>query len=74
MTPADLPRALARVPEKRLLIFSLARELAPDGSLDAERAIQRVKEIDEAIEEAEAYARHTLGLLQCLMRQWKHLV
>lgn len=65
----NLVNALKRIPEVRLRLIDLAWEVArDDGSIDMDRLLQKVKEIDEAIAEARAYAETTRKASQCLMR------
>lgn len=66
MNPEELAAALRRVPEARLSIFALARELAGPEGLDFEKASQRLDEVNQAVAEAKAYADATEELLKCL--------
>lgn len=60
MRPEELARALRTVREARLRLLELARELmGKDGGLDLEKAAFLRKELEEAIAEAEEYARAT---------------
>lgn len=72
MTPEELVAALRRVPEARLKIFALARELAGPDGLDFERAIERLDEIEAASKEASAYAAATQEVVRCLLREFAH--
>jgi hypothetical protein len=67
LTPDELVRALRTVPEKRLRILELARELANEkGELDLERAAARADEVEMADREASAYAQATRNVLRWL--------
>ena len=60
MTNQDLIRALGTVPEKKLVLLELARELlGPDGTLNMERAAAMAAEVKTAVDEARAYATET---------------
>ena len=62
-----LVRALRTVPEKRLRLVELARELADEaGELDLEKAAKRLDEVDLAIREASVYAQATGRVLRWL--------
>jgi hypothetical protein len=66
--PDDLVRALRTVPEKRLSILDLARELANEkGELDLEKMRARVDEVEMADREARAYAQATSMVLRWLV-------
>jgi len=67
MNASDLIGALKQVPETRLRLIELARQVVrEDGSLDGERASFLVREMQEAIAEAEGYARATQEAVRCL--------
>ena len=67
MDAYDLIRVLKEVPECRLRLIELAWEtVGDDGSIDPEKLGFRRKELEEAIAEAEAYAKATRGAVQCL--------
>jgi hypothetical protein len=71
MTAGDLVASLRTVPEIRLAIFQLARELVnADGELDEDLAISRMAEIRLACQEAqdykEAVQRLHRSLQECL--------
>ena len=67
MTAEEIVRALRTVPEKRLRLLELAREVAgEDGSLDMERAAFLRLELEQAIQEAEAYCDATREMVRCL--------
>ena len=69
MINQDLIRALEAVPEKKLRLLELARELVgPDGKLDMDRAVARVAEVDAAVKEARAYISETEKLKWALQR------
>ena len=69
MTPQDdLIRALEMVPEKHLRLMELAWELCPDGVFRPERAMAYAAEIEEAVQEAEAYIQATEQLRWALKR------
>ncbi len=56
MTPQEIAELLRRVPEKRLRIFGLARQcLGAEGDLDFAMVASLTGEMDDAMEEAEAY-------------------
>ncbi len=68
MESHDLIRVLKEIPECRLRLIDLAREMVgDDGSLDTEKLGFRRKELEEAIAEAEAYAKATREAVQCLI-------
>jgi len=65
----NLVNALKRIPEVRLRLIDLAWQVArDDGSIDMDRLLLNVKETDEAIDEARAYAETTGKASRCLMR------
>ena len=67
MNTDDVVRALISVPEKRLRLIELTREIvAEDGSIDPKKVSFYRKELDEAVAEAEAYARETNEAVRCL--------
>ena len=67
MDTSKLIDALRVVPEFRLRLIELAWEVVrDDGSLDPERLTFRGKELKEAVDEAEAYARATKEAVQWL--------
>lgn len=67
MNTSDVVRVLTGVPEVRLRLIDLARQVArEDGSLDDERAAFFRKELEEAISEAQAYAQATKEAVRCL--------
>ena len=71
MKNQDLIAALEAVPEKRLRLVELARELLkPGGEVDLEACSTSplLEEIREAVEEAEAYAKQTGELRWSLAR------
>jgi len=69
MINQDLIRALEAVPEKKLRLLELARELVgPDGKLDMDRAVARAAEVDAAVKEARAYISETEKLKWALQR------
>ena len=56
-TMEALIEAVETVPERRLSIFELTRQVVrEDGSLDHDAVLLRMKELDLAIDEAKAYA------------------
>ena len=60
MTPVEIVQALRTVPETRLRLVELAWEcVGPDGHLDMEKAARRMKEIEDAADEAHAYTSAT---------------
>ena len=67
MKSGDLVRALKGVPEFRLRLIDLARELVgEDGSIDFDKAAFYRKELEEAIGEAEDYSQATKEAVRCL--------
>ena len=69
MINQDLIRALETVPEKKLRLLELAKELVgPDGKLDMDRAVARAAEVDAAVKEARAYISETEKLRWALQR------
>ena len=69
MINQDLIRALETVPEKKLRLLELAKELVgPDGKLDMDRAVARAAEVDAAVKEARAYISETEKLKWALQR------
>ena len=69
MLHQDLIKALEAVPEKKLRLLELARELVgPDGKLDMDRAVARAAEVDAAVKEARAYISETEKLKWALQR------
>jgi len=69
MINQDLIRALEAVPEKKLRLLELVRDLAgPDGKLDMDRAVARAAEVDAAVKEARAYISETEKLKWALQR------
>jgi len=69
MINQDLIRALEAVPEKKLRLLELAKELVgPDGKLDMDRAVARAAEVDAAVKEAQAYISETEKLKWALQR------
>ena len=69
MINQDLIRALEAVPEKKLRLLELVRELVgPDGKLDMDRAVARAAEVDAAVKEARAYISETEKLKWALQR------
>ena len=69
MINQDLIRALEAVPEKKLRLLELARELVgPDGKLDMDRAVARAAEVDAAVKEARAYISETEKIRWALQR------
>jgi PRTRC genetic system protein C len=60
---------LRRVPEKRLRVFELARELLDArGDLDVDEAARRQPEVNLAVTEAKAYAAATQQASEALRR------
>lgn len=69
MINQHLLRALEAVPEKKLRLLELAKELVgPDGKLDMDRAVARAAEVDAAVKEARAYISETEKLKWALQR------
>jgi len=68
MDTCDLISALKAVPEFRLRLIELAWEVTgDDGSLDLKGLAFRAKELEEAVDEAKAYARATREAVECLI-------
>ena len=71
---ADLVCFLKQVPETRLRILELCRELVrEDGAIDGEKVAFYSKELTEATKEAEQYSRETQEAVRCLRelaRSW----
>ncbi len=60
MKSSDLVEVLKDLPEVRLCLITLAWELTgDDGDLDMDKLTFRIKEVKEAVDEAEAYQRAT---------------
>ena len=60
MKPHDLARALEGVPETRLRLVELAREVVnEEGKVDLELCLPRAAEIEAAVDEARTYAHGT---------------
>ena len=69
VTPGGLVKALRKVPETRLSIIELTWKVAgKDGSLKPETVAFHRKEIDQAVDQAEAYAKETKETVSCLIR------
>ena len=67
MTPQDLINSLRTVPEKRLQIFQLIRDLTgTDGRIDDERASFQAEAVKLASDETAAYAQATERLRRTL--------
>lgn len=65
----NLVEALKQLPEVRLHLIDLAWQVArDDGTIDMEQLLQQVKEVDDAVAEAKAYADSTRKAVLCLMR------
>lgn len=64
----SLIEAMKQLPEVRLRLIDLAWQTTKDdGSLDADQLLLMSKELDEAIDEARAYANATRKAVSCLM-------
>ena len=69
MKPCDLVKALKKVPETRLSIIELTWKVAEkDGSLKPEIVAFHRKEIEQAVAQAEAYARETKEMTRWLLK------
>jgi len=69
MTPQDLIEILKTVPEKRLKLIELARQVVKeDGGLDQNKLASLAEELELAIEEAQVYAKATEGALWSLKK------
>jgi len=67
MKSSDLICALKEVPEFRLRLLQLARELVgEDGTIDFEKAAFYRKQTEDAIKEAQGYAQATKEAVRCL--------
>ncbi len=63
----NLIEALKQVPEVRLRLIDLAWQVAKDdGSIDNDRLLMMTKELQEATDEARAYAESTRKAVSCL--------
>jgi len=63
----NLIEALKQVPEVRLRLIDLAWQVVKDdGSLDADQLLMMAKELQEATDEARAYAESTRKAVSCL--------
>lgn len=68
MKPKDLIKILEAVPETRLRIFPLARDLVGEnGGIDPAKVAFNQKELTEAVEEAKAYSAATNEAVRCLI-------
>ena len=68
MKNKDVIRVLKTVPEVKLRIIDLAwKVVKEDGSIDPEKLLFYQKELEEATNEAEAYAQATKEAIRCLM-------
>lgn len=66
---AGVVRVLRSVPEKRLRVFELVDELRDqDGHLDLDAVGARQAEVNLALAEAKAYARHTAQAVDAVRR------
>lgn len=72
MTTDDIDRvvrALGKVPETRLLILELARDLVnADGQIDYDRLAEKQREVNLAVAEAQAYSKGTKRAIESLAR------
>ena len=69
MNPQDVIRALQTVPEKRLQLIELARQVVKtDGTIDLEKASFLAAEISQASQEAEGYGNATQRAVWSLKR------
>jgi hypothetical protein len=67
MDTRDLIIILKAVPETRLRIFPLARDLIDEsGKIDPAKVAFHQKELTEAVEEAKAYSAETNEAVRCL--------
>lgn len=70
MTADDIDkvvRALGKVPETRLLILELARDLVnADGQVDYDRLAEKQREVNLAVAEAQAYSKGTKRAIESL--------
>jgi len=65
----NLIEDLKDLPEVRLRIIDLTWSLVNEGGdLDADRLVSMSQEVDEAIDEARAYADETRMAVSCLMK------
>lgn len=64
----NLVEAFKQLPEVRLRLIDLAWQVTKEnGSLDADQLLLKSKELDEAVDEAKAYANATRKAVSCLM-------
>ena len=64
----DIIAILEEVPEAHLRIIPLTWKLVrEDGTLDNEKVAFYQKELEEALEEAQSYARATAEAIRCLI-------
>jgi hypothetical protein len=67
METRDLIRILKEVPETKLRILDLCRDLVgKDGNIDPEKVAFYNKELLEATQEAEQYSKETKEAVRCL--------
>lgn len=68
MTPPELVAILEMVPEKKLLLFPLVREvLGPDGRIDPEKSLLHSLELQLAIKDAQITASENRKLLEAIV-------
>ena len=68
MDTKKLVVALQSLPEVRLRLITLAwKVVQADGSLDADAIGLHMKELEEAIDEAQAYSDATQELVACMI-------
>ncbi len=69
MNTKRLIKLLERVPETKLLIFDLAWKLArKDGTIDWDKSLQMVDEIEEAQRQVEIYTDGVSEMNRCLRK------
>ena len=68
-SPETVVAILRAVPEKRLRVFELARDLLDgDGELDLDAAADRAPDVNLALAEAKSYARATERAVEAIRR------
>lgn len=65
----DIIKALKQVPEVRLRIIGLAwKVIGEDGTPDLQKMSFYIKELEEAIAEAQGYSSDTRDAVRCLQK------
>ncbi len=64
-----LIRILEDIPETKLLIFDLAWKLTrPDGTIDQDKSLEMVEEIEAASQQVEIYSNGVSEMNRCLRK------